>query len=51
MQLIATTDFTATIDGCEYRMKKGEVFTGSAKAASKLASVLEKKPVTKKEEN
>ena len=50
MPLIAKTDFIASIDGCDIRMKKGETFTGSAKAAEKLADYLEK-PTTKKEAN
>lgn len=51
MQLIAKTDFVASIDGCGIQMKKGEVFTGSAKAAEKLSAVLEKKSMNKKEAN
>lgn len=47
MQLIAKTDFHARVDGREISMKKGEVFTGNAKEAEKLSSLLEK-PVKKK---
>ena len=48
MQLIATKDFTAHMDGKDMTLSKGEPFKGTAKVADHLlANGLLEKPVKK----
>lgn len=39
MQLIATSDFTAHINGADISLKKGEEFKGDARAAEHLKAI------------
>ncbi len=56
MQLIATKDFTAHMDGKDMTLSKGEPFKGTAKVTDQLLAngLLEKpvkKPTERKEKN